>query len=111
MLIPVYILLQPAADFTIHEITHDDLYSKPSWFKDLNPAGLIPVIAWTPKAAGASGNAADTAAAAVVPAAACCAVPSAVSIKESLICNEYIEEAYPEPPVSAMFKCLKASKR
>jgi hypothetical protein len=61
------------------------------------------VIAWTSAAAAAaSGNAAGTAAAAAVaPAAACCAVPGVVSIKESLICNEFIEDAYPEPPVSA----------
>jgi glutathione S-transferase len=69
----------------VYEITHDDLYSKPSWFTDLNPAGLIPVIAWTPEAPAA--------------AAVGCAVPGVVSIRESLICNDFIEDAFPEPPV------------
>uniref|UniRef100_A0A383VQ52 GST C-terminal domain-containing protein n=1 Tax=Tetradesmus obliquus TaxID=3088 RepID=A0A383VQ52_TETOB len=114
-LIAFHAKAKPAADFTIHEITHDDLYSKPAWFTDLNPAGLIPVIAWNPQAAAAAAAAAatgdtaagDSAAAAVVPAAVCCAVPAAVccavpgavSIKESLVCNDYIEDAYPEPPL------------
>lgn len=82
---------QPAAKFTIHEITHNDLYSKPSWFTDLNPAGLIPVIAWKPT---------DSADLALAGTAAACAIDGVLSIKESLICNEYIEDAYPEPPVS-----------
>ncbi|KAF6252349.1 glutathione S-transferase [Scenedesmus sp. NREL 46B-D3] len=91
---------KPAADFAVHEITHDDLYSKPTWFTDLNPAGLIPVIAWTPAAAAPGGSDASAgSAAAVAPAAACCAVPDVVSIRESLICNDYIEDAYPEPPL------------
>eukprot|EP00882_Tetradesmus_deserticola_P031790 GHRQ01035961.1.p1 GENE.GHRQ01035961.1~~GHRQ01035961.1.p1 ORF type:complete len:201 (+),score=129.02 GHRQ01035961.1:25-603(+) len=35
----------------------------------------------------------------MVPAAACCALPGVVSIRESLVCNDYIEDAYPEPPL------------
>ncbi|WIA20862.1 hypothetical protein OEZ85_005211 [Tetradesmus obliquus] len=102
-LIAFHAKAKPAADFTIHEITHEDLYSKPAWFTALNPAGFIPVIAWTPQAAAAAAAAGDTAAgdsaAAVAPAAVCCAVPGAVSIRESLVCNDYIEDAYPEPPL------------
>jgi hypothetical protein len=29
-----------------HELSDTDLYSKPAWFLDLNPAGLVPTLAW-----------------------------------------------------------------
>jgi glutathione S-transferase len=80
---------QPALQFTLHEVTYDELYGKPQWFRDLHPQGLIPVIAFK-QSAGSAPPAAPTAA----------AEPGLVSIKESLICNEYLEDAYPQPPVS-----------
>jgi hypothetical protein len=32
--------------FTLHELSEADLYDKPAWFLDLNPAGLVPTLAW-----------------------------------------------------------------
>jgi len=75
--------------YTLHEVTFDELYGKPQWFKDLHPQGLIPVIAYQQQAASAHIH---------KPTAA--AEPGVVSIKESLVCNEYLEDAYPQPPVS-----------
>lgn len=87
--------LQPSLQFTLHEVTYDELYGKPQWFRDLHPQGLIPVIAFK-QSAGADPPAAPTAA----------AEPGVVSIKESLVCNEYLEDAYPQPPVSGQLWIL-----
>lgn len=57
----------------LYEISFDDLYNKPAWFLELNPDGLIPVIAWQDESAKHM-------------------------ITESLICNEYLEDAYPDEP-------------
>jgi glutathione S-transferase len=79
-------------------VSHDELYAKPPWFLELNPAGLIPVIAWQQQQqqeeqeeAGCGRNAAT---------AAACAIPGVVSITESLVCNEFLEDACPSPAVS-----------
>ncbi|KIY95125.1 Glutathione S-transferase omega-1 [Monoraphidium neglectum] len=56
-----------------HELSDTDLYSKPAWFLDLNPAGLVPTLAWlTP---GGERRV----------------------LGESLIINEYVDEALPGP--------------
>jgi hypothetical protein len=34
------------ADYRLHELSDADLYSKPAWFLGLNPAGLVPTLAW-----------------------------------------------------------------
>jgi glutathione S-transferase len=84
---------QPALQYTLHEVSFDELYGKPQWFKDLHPQGLIPVIAFQQ--------------AAPVPAPTAAAAPAgAVCIKESLVCNEYLEDAYPQPPVSCWLALL-----
>lgn len=49
-----------------------DLASKPEWFFPLNPHGRVPTLAW------ADGGKED-------------------SMYESLICNEYVEDAFPGP--------------
>lgn len=81
--------LQPALQYTLHEVSFDELYGKPQWFRDLHPQGLIPVIAFQQAAA--------------VPAPTAAAAPAdVVCIKESLVCNEYLEDAYPQPTVSCL---------
>jgi len=88
-------VLQSHYDFVIHEVSHDELYTKPKWFLELNPAGLIPVIAWQQQQQQAEeGSSRDAAPAAV------CAIPGIVSITESLVCNEFLEDSCPSPAVS-----------
>lgn len=80
---------QPALQYTLHEVSYDELYGKPQYFRDLHPQGLIPVIAFQQAAA--------------VPAPTAAAAPEGVvCIKESLVCNEYLEDAYPQPTVSCL---------
>lgn len=80
-------------------MTFDELYGKPQWFLDLNPQGLIPVIAFTREGADT-----DVAASNTLPptsaAAAAAGGSGVVAIRESLVCNEFLEDAYPTPPVS-----------
>jgi glutathione S-transferase len=91
---------QPAAQYAVHELSFQELFtSKPQWLLDLNPAGLVPFIAW--KADGNNSSSSSTSwdtQAAVAAAAA--AGPGAVVVRESLACNEYLEDAFPDPPVS-----------
>ncbi len=62
-------------DYDCFEITYDDLYSKPRWFLDLNPKGMIPVLALkTPEG-------------------------SVETVYESLICNEFLEDRCPDKPL------------
>lgn len=91
-----HLCLQPSATFHVHEITFDELYSKPQWFLDLNPTGLIPVISWQ------NTNSSNSSRLPVVNAAAAGGEggDNVISITESLICNEFLEDAYPQPPVS-----------
>lgn len=56
------------------ELSEHDLYNKPAWFLDLNPAGLVPTVAWL------EGGERRV-------------------LSESLIINEYIDEALPGPPL------------
>lgn len=81
---------QPSLHYTLHEVAYDELYGKPQWFRDLHPQGLIPVIAYQQQGSEQQHIAQPTAASA----------PGVVSIKESLVCNEYLEDAYPQPSVS-----------
>ncbi|GBF95648.1 hypothetical protein Rsub_08630 [Raphidocelis subcapitata] len=37
------------APYSHHELGEGELYSKPAWFTDLNPAGLVPTLAWLHK--------------------------------------------------------------
>eukprot|EP00879_Flechtneria_rotunda_P004713 GHRR01004978.1.p1 GENE.GHRR01004978.1~~GHRR01004978.1.p1 ORF type:complete len:267 (+),score=79.87 GHRR01004978.1:77-877(+) len=75
-----------SADIQFHEVTFDELYGKPQWFLNLNPAGMVPTIAWK-----ADGNIPNQTVAG--------AGQGVISIKESLVCNEYLEDAYPSPPL------------
>lgn len=82
------VLWQPTLQYTLHEVSHDELYGKPQWFTDLHPQGLIPVVAFQQQPGGEGLAAPITA-----------ADPGIVAIKESLVCNEYLENAYPQPAV------------
>jgi glutathione S-transferase len=98
------LLLQPAAQFAVHELSFQELFtSKPQWLLNLNPAGLVPLIAWKDEgqnsSISSSSSSWDTRAAV---AAAAAAGHGAVMVRESLVCNEYLEEAFPDPPVSVV---------
>jgi hypothetical protein len=106
LLLPV----QPAAQFSVHELSFQDLFtSKPQWMLDLNPAGLVPFMAWkhdssSGRSSSSSSESSWDTQAAVAPAApAAAAGPAdAVVIRESLVCNEYLEDNFSNPPVSAL---------
>lgn len=96
--------LQPAAQCQVHEVPFHALFnSKPQWLLDLNPAGLVPFIAWRQDntSSGSSSSRGGSSEYGVTTAAAAAAADgtSIVSIRESLICAEYLEDKFAEPPV------------
>jgi hypothetical protein len=99
--------VQPAAQFAVHELSFQDLFtSKPQWLLDLNPAGLVPFMAWSnSSSSGSSGSSSSWDTQAAVAAAAAVG-PGAVVVRESLVCNEYLEDKFPDPPVSFVI-CYK----
>ncbi|WIA42111.1 hypothetical protein OEZ86_009385 [Tetradesmus obliquus] len=87
---------KPAAHFAVHELSFQELFtSKPQWLLDLNPEGLVPFMAWK-SSSGSSSSTWDTQAAV---AAAAAAGLDAVVVRESLVCNEYLEDKFPDPPL------------
>lgn len=73
--------------YTHHELSDEDLYSKPAWFLRLNPAGLVPTIVWLDMEGG-----------------------ERRVLGESLIINEWVDEALPGPSLmpSAPYERAKA---
>lgn len=82
--------MQPALKYVSHELSFEELYGKPQWFKDLTAHGLIPVIAYQHKAGDQHAP----------PLTAAAAAPGVVVIRESLVCLEFLEDAHPKPAVS-----------
>ncbi|WIA21688.1 hypothetical protein OEZ85_000856 [Tetradesmus obliquus] len=95
---------KPAAHFAVHELSFQELFtSKPQWLLDLNPEGLVPFMAWksnsssSGSSSGSSSSSTWDTQAAVAAAAA--AGLDAVVVRESLVCNEYLEDKFPDPPL------------
>lgn len=98
-------LLQGNVPFHLHEVSHNDLYlQKPQWLLDLNPFGTVPFLAW--QQTDSSSSLAEP-----TPAISSNSKQSdAVVVTESLVINEYLEEAYQEYPVSIDVPDLQTSR-
>lgn len=65
-----------------YETVNINLQSKPDWFLQRNPLGLVPVLEQDDKI-----------------------------IYESLVCNDYLDEVYPDPPLQPADPYLRAKDK
>ena len=84
--------------FRLHEVSNDELYmQKPQWLLDLHPPGTVPFLAW--QEADSSSVSSSVPSTYPATSAANSKHTGAVVVAESLVINEYLEDAYQEPHV------------
>eukprot|EP00878_Enallax_costatus_P019759 GHUV01020854.1.p1 GENE.GHUV01020854.1~~GHUV01020854.1.p1 ORF type:complete len:260 (+),score=56.41 GHUV01020854.1:628-1407(+) len=94
MLLPMY-LRQGTVPFRLHEVSNDELYmQKPQWLLDLHPPGTVPFLAWQQTDSSTTSN--HIASPYPATSAANSKQKGAVVVAESLVINEYLEDAYRE---------------